>query len=202
MSDHARIRMPNVRSVRTGGSLAAMAMALVASPALADSSDAPDAGELLGEAGLEISVQRAADSGSYWSATSGKAVRAPRTVTVSPEPEILIANPGTPTTARDPVNVTGIGQMIVDNGGGSIGLCTGTLVNPRMVIFAAHCVNSRTEGAYGAPSGGTPIAFGFETSTRANAAGQEDELISWLFGRPDGSGRHQTNVLQRQLRQL
>lgn len=194
MSDHARIRMPNSRSVRTGGSLAAMAMALVATPALADSSDAPDAGELLGKAGLEISVQRAADSGSYWSATSGKPVRAPRTVTVSPEPEILIANPGTPTTARDPVNVTGVAQMIVDNGGGSVGLCTGTLVNPRMVIFAAHCVNSRAEGAYGAASGGTPIAFGFETSTRANAPGQEDELITWLFGRPDGSGRHQTNV--------
>lgn len=194
MSDHARIRMPNVRSVRTGGSLAAMAMALVATPALADSSDAPDAGELLGKAGLEISVQRAADT-NYWTpATTGMPVRAPRTVTVSPEPEILIANPGTPTTARDPVNVTGVAQMIIDNGGGSVGLCTGTLVNPRMVIFAAHCVNSRTEGAYGAASGGTPIAFGFETSTRANAPGQEDELITWLFGRPDGTGRHQTNV--------
>lgn len=195
MSVDARIRMLNLGAIRTGGSLAAMAMALAATPALADSSAAPDAGELLGSAGLEVSVQRAADTGTYWTATgSGAPVRVARTVTVSPEPEILIANPGTPTTARDPVNVTGIGQMIVDNGGGSIGLCTGTLVNPRMVIFAAHCVNSRTEGAYGAPSGGTPIAFGFETSTRANAAGQEDELISWLFGRPDGSGRHQTNV--------
>lgn len=195
MSVDARIRMPNLRAARTGGSLAAMAMALVATPALADSSDAPDAGELLGKTGLEVSIQRAADTGTYWSATAqGAPVRVARTVTVSPEPEILIANPGTPTTARDPVNVTGVGQMIIDNGGGSVGLCTGTLVNPRMVIFAAHCVNTRTEGAYGAGSGGTPIAFGFETTTRANAPGEEDELISWLFGRADGTGRHQTNV--------
>ncbi|NCU12816.1 MAG: hypothetical protein GXC70_11800, partial [Sphingomonadaceae bacterium] len=96
--------MLNLGAIRTGGSLAAMAMALAATPALADSSAAPDAGELLGSAGLEVSVQRAADTGTYWTATgSGAPVRVARTVTVSPEPEILIANPGTPTTARDPV---------------------------------------------------------------------------------------------------
>ena len=46
------------------------------------------------------------------------------TVNVSvtaPDPQILIANPGTPTTARD-TGITGIGQMVVDSGGGFIGL--------------------------------------------------------------------------------
>lgn len=57
--------------------------------------------------------------------------------------------------------VNGVGQMVVSNGGGSVGLCTGTLINPRTVIFAAHCVNSRPEDAYGSNTGGVPISFGF-----------------------------------------
>ncbi len=114
-----------------------------------------------------------------------------------PDPSILIALPGTPTTARDPVNITGIAQMVVDNGNGGVGLCTGTLINPRTVLFAAHCVNSRAATAYGASSGGTGIAFGFETNTRANAAGQTDELVRWLLGSgPTATGRFQTNTAQ------
>lgn len=57
--------------------------------------------------------------------------------------------------------VNGVGQMVVSNGGGFVGLCTGTLINPRTVIFAAHCVNSRPEDAYGSNTGGVPISFGF-----------------------------------------
>jgi uncharacterized protein YhjY with autotransporter beta-barrel domain len=113
-----------------------------------------------------------------------------------PEPEILIANPGTPTTARD-TGINGIGQMVVDSGGGFIGLCTGTLINPRTVIFAAHCVNSRAATDYGANSGGTGIAFGFEAFTRANGPGQVDELRRWLIGEAGtGAGRFQTNLAQ------
>ncbi|GGB70486.1 autotransporter domain-containing protein [Blastomonas aquatica] len=111
------------------------------------------------------------------------------------DPQILIANPGTPTTARDPVNITGVGQMVVDNGNGGVGLCTGSLINPRTVLFAAHCVNSRAATAYGANSGGVGIAFGFETNTRANAPGEVDELVRWLLGTA-GVGRFQTNTAQ------
>lgn len=116
----------------------------------------------------------------------------PYIVPVTPEPEILIANPGTTVTARDPNNITGIGQMIINNGDGSVGLCTATLINPRTVILAAHCVNGRASTAYGANSGGVPIAFGFETNTRANAAGQPDELLLWFTG----ARANQTNVAQ------
>ena len=80
-----------------------------------------------------------------------------------PAPQIVISNPGTPTTARDPVNVNGIGQMVVDQQNGFLGLCTGSLINPRTVLFAAHCVNTRAATAYGAGSGGVPISFGFQT---------------------------------------
>ncbi|MGN6595655.1 MAG: autotransporter domain-containing protein [Sphingopyxis terrae] len=118
------------------------------------------------------------------------------TVKVSPEPEILIANPGTTVSARDPNNVTGIGQMIIDQGGGFVGLCTGTLINPRTVIFAAHCVNEAPGANYGAATGGIPIGFGFENNLRANAPGETDELIRWLFGGADGTGQYETNTAQ------
>lgn len=51
------------------------------------------------------------------------------------------------------------GEAAVDTAGGvngigmffttEFGVCTGTLINPRTVLFAAHCVNSRPETDYG-----------------------------------------------------
>ncbi len=105
----------------------------------------------------------------------------------APVSDILIANPGTPTTALDPNNVTGVGQMIVDEQNGFIGLCTGTLINPRTVIFAAHCVNERAANAYGENSGGQPIAFGFGSNN--NAAG-----ASAFGGYLSGATKYQTNI--------
>ena len=78
-----------------------------------------------------------------------------------------------PTGSLDVTGINGIGQMIVSNGGGRVGLCTGTLINPRTVIFAAHCVNTRPAEAYGADTGGTPIGFGFEDNVRPGA-------ITWI----------------------
>ena len=92
---------------------------------------------------------------------------------VAPDPQIVIADPGTPTTAVDPVDVNGVGQMVVDVGGGFVGLCTGTLINPRTVIFAAHCVNDEAATDYGSSTGGTPIGFGFSNN---NLPG----VIDWL----------------------
>jgi uncharacterized protein with beta-barrel porin domain len=103
---------------------------------------------------------------------------------VAPEPEILIANPNTPTTARDPVNINGIGQMIVNNGDGTIGLCTGTLINPRTVIFAAHCVNSRNQTAYGANSGGVAIGWGFGTNNNVAGASAFGGYLNGVNGGP------------------
>lgn len=112
-------------------------------------------------------------------------------------PHIVINNNFTPVDAYDPTNITGIGQVITDSGGGFIGTCTGTLINPRTIIFAAHCVNTRAATAYGAASGGVAAGIGFETNTRANGPGQTDELVRWLLGSGAGqTGRYQTNTAQ------
>jgi hypothetical protein len=108
-------------------------------------------------------------------------------------PELVIADPGTPTTARDPNNVTGVGQMIIDEQNGFIGLCTGTLINPRTVIFAAHCVNERAANAYGANSGGQPIAFGFGSNN--NVAGSS-AFGGWLGNYKTNTTRYLYNVNQ------
>ncbi len=187
------------RRVRRGGLLASVCAAglMQISPAIAqDVGISPvTRGDLI--AGIQPEAQNATG---YIAATDPEpyvnlvsVAPGPQIVKVDPEPEILIANPGTPTTARDPVNITGIAQMVTDAGGGSVGLCTATLIT---VIFAAHCVNTRASTAYGANSGGTAIGFGFETNTRANAAGQTDELVRWLLGGAGGAGRFQTNTAQ------
>ncbi len=117
-------------------------------------------------------------------------------VNVTETPSVTINNNFTPADIRDPTNITGIGQMFVNNGNGTVGLCTGSLINPRTVIFAAHCVNSRAATAYGNTSGGVPIAFAFETNTRANAPGQPDELLNWFNGGSTGPGVGRTNTAQ------
>lgn len=118
---------------------------------------------------------------------------------IQPVPEIIIAAPGTPTTARDPVNITGVGQMIVDELNGFIGLCTGTLINPRTVIFAAHCVNDRAATAYGSNNGGQPIGFGFSNSNNTAGASAFGGWLNGIAGGPKyqtTTGRWMYNVNQ------
>jgi subtilase-type serine protease len=76
--------------------------------------------------------------------------------------------------------INGVGQVVTDTGGGSVGVCTGTLINPRTVIFAAHCVNDAAASDYGAASGGIPMSVGFQSNNL-------NPLIGWI------NGGHQTN---------
>lgn len=75
-------------------------------------------------------------------------------------------------TLADPNAVNGIGIVYTDFGPLGGGVCTGTLINPRTVIFAAHCVNDSPEGAYGA-SNGVPTVVSF----KGDALGG---LINWI----------------------
>ncbi len=87
------------------------------------------------------------------------------------EPNIVIRQPGTSTTSLDlGTSVNGVGNMTIAYADG-LGICTGTLINPRTVIFAAHCVNENGAGTgaqdpwqYGSAGGGIPIAFGFQAN--------------------------------------
>lgn len=98
---------------------------------------------------------------------------------VPPEkPQIIVRddlspNAPPPGGVLDPVDITGVGQVVTDQGGGFVGLCTGTLINPRTVIFAAHCVNDAPAESYGSASGGTAISVGFKADNRP-------PLIQWL----------------------
>src|SRR4051794_12149242 len=85
--------------------------------------------------------------------------------------------------------VNGIGQMTVAASPTStaLSLCTGTLINPRTVIFNAHCVNTQPGSSYGANgtafgpwANGTPIAFGF-------GANNLPAVRQW-FGLTSGTG--------------
>jgi Autotransporter beta-domain len=175
------LRCAAVRSA----SFSALAIALTAAPALADSSAAPDAAAIARSAGDLFQPTLEAQVGTVRiDAIAPEPQSVPTVNVIAPDPQIVIANPGTPTTARDPNNVTGVGQMIVDQLNGFIGLCTGSLINPRTVIFAAHCVNSRAEGAYGQNSGGQPIGFGFGSNNNAAGASAFGGYLNGVAGGP------------------
>jgi V8-like Glu-specific endopeptidase len=163
------------RTVRATLLASAAGFCLIATPAFAGEDPPADAVTAVDRPSA-ADVVREAQSGGTYRLDAGQAELAPQKVGYNRvpidavrQPEIVIANPNTTVTDRDPVNVTGVGQMIVDEQNGFIGLCTGTLINPRTVIFAAHCVNERAANAYGQNSGGQPIGFGFSNSN--NTAG-------------------------------
>lgn len=68
------------------------------------------------------------------------------------------------------VNITGVGQFAYRPSQASTGLsvCTASLINPRTVILAAHCVNTLPTNAYGTDIAGGAVAtsVGFEFDNR------------------------------------
>ncbi|WP_417493816.1 autotransporter domain-containing protein [Maricaulis sp.] len=82
---------------------------------------------------------------------------APAAMAQTEVPTIVPADPGTSETILDTAtDVTGVGMFFRNDGF----VCTGTLINPRTVIFAAHCVNDRPASDYGT-DGAIAAAFSF-----------------------------------------
>jgi uncharacterized protein YhjY with autotransporter beta-barrel domain len=79
-----------------------------------------------------------------------------------PAGAVVINDGYTPGDIVDTTNITGVGQMVTDEQNGYIGLCTATLINPRTVILAAHCVNELPASGYGSANGGHAIGVGFQ----------------------------------------
>ena len=186
------MNLSRTRRLVFGASVAAMATSFISTPAVAQIADDGGIGTASSFSTRNLvdigQVEREAQDRRLARAAQLEAQGRPEVGTTELTPQIVIANPDTPTTARDPVNVTGVGQMIVDEQNGFIGLCTGTLINPRTVIFAAHCVNDRAANAYGQNSGGQPIGFGF--SNNNNQAGNS-AFGGWLN---PGPGQYATNT--------
>ena len=85
------------------------------------------------------------------------------------------------------VNLTGVGQVATrpSQATTGLGVCSGTLINPRTVIFAAHCVNTQAANTYGFASGGTAISVGFSADNRPG-------IRRWLG--LDGGTRNTTDL--------
>lgn len=72
-------------------------------------------------------------------------------------PGIIDPNLPAPDGVLDVSGVNGVGMMFRTAGF----VCTGSLVNPRMVITAAHCLNSAPAESFGETGGGERVAFSF-----------------------------------------
>jgi fibronectin-binding autotransporter adhesin len=119
------------------------------------------------------------------------------TALATPASAIVINDNFTPTQAVDTTNITGVGQMVIDEQNGFIGLCTVSLINPRTVLFASHCVNENPNEtafqpgtAYGSANGGMPIGFFFNANN--NQAGNS-AIGHWLNGVAGGQ-KYLTNI--------
>jgi secreted trypsin-like serine protease len=77
-----------------------------------------------------------------------------------------------------------VGLGIRNEAGNSGGTCTGLLINPRTVLFAAHCVDSVTPGGYDAPtSPGNRAQVGYTTDPTFGRTNLREFLVGRLAKR-------------------
>jgi len=78
----------------------------------------------------------------------------------------------TPTDIIDDTGVNGVGMFFRNDGF----VCSGTLINPRTVLFAAHCVNSNPESDFA--EGNLRSAFSFDDNALPG-------FLNWINGDTD-----------------
>lgn len=84
-----------------------------------------------------------------------------------------------------------VGLGIRNEAGNSGSSCSGLLINPRTVIFAAHCVDGLTPGAYDSPTApGNRAQVGYTMDPTFGTANLRNWLFSLDFGpQPGADGR-------------
>ena len=98
----------------------------------------------------------------------------------------------TPASVVDTANTQPywVGLAIRNEAGNSGGTCTGLLINPRTVLFAAHCVDSVTPGNYDAPtSPGNRAQVGYTTDPTFGRTNLREFLFGLDFAVPAGDAR-------------
>jgi uncharacterized protein with beta-barrel porin domain len=116
----------------------------------------------------------------------GTTLSTPASATINPDTT-------TPAAIVDTANTQPffVGLGIRNEAGNSGGTCSGMLINPRTVIFAAHCVDGLAPGSYDAPTAaGNRAAVGYTTDPTFG----NPNLRNWLFGldfgpQPGADGR-------------
>jgi hypothetical protein len=101
----------------------------------------------------------------------------------------------TPASVVDTANTQPywVGLAIRNEGGNSGGTCTGLLINPRTVLFAAHCVDGLAPGAYDAPTApGNRAAVGYTTDPTLGRTNLREFLFGLDFVVPAGDARVMT----------
>jgi len=112
---------------------------------------------------------------------------------ITPAHALVTPNSQPPGTVVDTPNNRPywVGLAIRNEAGNSGGTCTGLLINPRTVLFAAHCADGLAPGAYDSPTApGNRAAVGYTTDPLFGRA----NLRNWLFGldfgpQPGADGR-------------
>ncbi|QIG79606.1 autotransporter domain-containing protein [Stakelama tenebrarum] len=157
----------------------AAGLALVTGATAAQAQDGPAFAEDIAQGAGPQFVQDIAQGAGAEFAEDVPHAAGPRRAPIAEDiPQVVVQGPGEGYDVNpgaegsiydDAVDVTGVGQFYRADGY----VCTGTLINPRTVLFAAHCVNDIPEEQYGAATGGLPAAFSF----RADAV---PGLIDWI----------------------
>ncbi|MBU6155746.1 MAG: autotransporter domain-containing protein [Alphaproteobacteria bacterium] len=113
---------------------------------------------------------------------------------MSASPSMAATTPDgvTPASVVDTTNTQPfwVGVAIRNEAGNSGGTCTGLLINPRTVLFAAHCVDSVSPGGYDAPtSPGNRAQVGYTTDPTFGRTNLREFLFGLDFVVPAGDAR-------------
>jgi uncharacterized protein with beta-barrel porin domain len=80
-----------------------------------------------------------------------------------------------------------VGLGIRNEAGNSGGTCTGLLINPRVVLFAAHCVDGLAPAAYDGDTAGNRARVMYSTDPTFGNANLRNWLFSQDFGQQPGA---------------